>query len=124
MEFCPDCSNLLFLKIEKKDADTVDLVYHCRSCAYKSTANIDTPTQKTIYSNPYNIDKLKYYVKRKDTLRHDPTIPHIDVIPCVNKECTSNKGTAANDILYVSLDDKALLYLYVCTNCMSHWTNK
>ncbi len=124
MEFCPDCNNLLFLKIDKKDTEAVELVYHCRNCAYKSVANIDTPDQKTIYSNPYNIDKLKYYVKRKEALRHDPTIPHIDVIPCANKDCPSNQGTIANDILYISLDDKALLYLYVCNSCLAHWTNK
>ena len=124
MEFCPDCNNLLTLKIDKKGSDAVELIYHCNNCAHKSVANIDTKTQKTIYSNPYNIDKLKYYIKKKETLRHDPTIPHIDIIPCANKDCPSNQGTAANDIFYVSLDDKKLLFLYVCNNCMTHWTNK
>ncbi len=122
MEFCPDCENLLFLKIEKRDNDSVNLIYNCKNCSYKSIADVDT--QKTIYSNPYNFDKLKYYIKRKESLRHDPTIPHIDVIPCANKECASNTGTAANDIFYVSLDDKSLLFLYVCNICMTHWTNK
>jgi DNA-directed RNA polymerase subunit M/transcription elongation factor TFIIS len=122
MEFCPDCENLLFLKIEKRDNESVNLIYNCKNCSYKSVADVDT--QKTIYSNPYNFDKLKYYIKRKEALRHDPTIPHIDVIPCANKECSSNNGTAANDIFYVSLDDKSLLFLYVCNNCMTHWTNK
>lgn len=122
MEFCPDCENLLFLKIEKSSNESVNLIYNCKNCSYKSVA--DTNTQKNIYSNPYNFDKLKYYIKRKDALRHDPTIPHIDVIPCANKECSSNKGTVANDIFYVLLDDKSLLFLYVCNNCMTHWTNK
>jgi DNA-directed RNA polymerase subunit M/transcription elongation factor TFIIS len=122
MEFCPDCENLLFLKIEKRDSESVNLIYNCKNCSYSSIADVNT--QKTIYSNPYNFDKLNYYIKRKEFLRHDPTIPHIDVIPCANKECTSNTGTAANDIFYVSLDDKSLLFLYVCNNCMTHWTNK
>ena len=121
MEFCPSCNNLLFLKIEKKTNDTVELHYQCRNCDYKAPANLES---NTIYSNPYNIDKLKYYIKRKETLRYDPTIPHIDVIPCPNKECVSNQGGQANDIFYVSLDDKKLLFLYMCNNCMTHWTNK
>ncbi len=124
MDFCPDCKNLLFLKIDKRDADHVDLVNHCKNCAYKSTANLTTVEQKTIYNNPYNIDKLKFYIKRKEALRHDKTIPHIDVIPCINKDCKSNTGEAKNDIFYICLDEKKLLYLYVCNNCMEHWTNK
>lgn len=124
MEFCPDCQNLLFLKIDKKDGDGVELIYNCKNCKHKSVASMDTTEKKTIYSNPYNLDRLRYFVTNKTSLIRDPTIPHIDVIPCCNKACPSNTGAVGNDILYMSLDDKKLLFLYICCNCMEHWTNK
>lgn len=122
MEFCPDCNNLLFLKIEKREGDTINLQRHCKNCNYK--AQLVTEDNKCIYTNPYNIDKLKYYIKKKANLRYDPTIPHIDAIPCPNKECGSLTQGLANDIFYICLDNEKLQYLYVCNNCMEHWTNK
>jgi DNA-directed RNA polymerase subunit M/transcription elongation factor TFIIS len=122
MEFCPDCNNLLYLKIEKKENDKVTLQRQCRNCTYK--AQYETTDNKCIYTNPYNIDKLKYYIKKKANLRYDPTIPHIDSIPCPNKDCGSYTEGASNDVFYVCLDNQKLLYLYVCNNCMEHWTNK
>ena len=122
MEFCPDCRNLLFLKITKKEGGDVELVHKCGNCNYKNTAQ--NTNNSCIYTNPYNIDRLKYYIRRKDFLKYDPTIPHIDIMPCPNKSCSSNTGEHKNDALFMCIDNIKLLNLYVCMNCNVHWTNK
>ena len=121
MEFCKDCNNLLYLKIVKKDND-VELHHQCANC--KSNIITQSKDNKCIYTKPYDIDKLKYYIKRKDNLKYDPTIPHIDILPCPSRSCPSNTGAQKNDVLFVCLDNIKLLNLYVCMNCNEHWTNK
>ena len=124
MEFCPDCKNYLFLKTQQKDDDTIEVVNQCNNCNYYKVVDMKERNTTCLYENNYNINMLQYLVKKKNLLRYDPTIPHIDIIPCINEKCPSNKGDAKNDIFYVSLDNKKLYNLYVCNNCMTHWTNK
>jgi len=127
MEFCPDCHNLLALKIKDDENGPTGLTYKCHNCSYIRNANLDEAASKCIYSNPENVNMMAYFIRRKDRLRHDPTIPHINTIPCPNNECPSNVadgGSVLNDIFYVTLDKKRMTNLYVCNNCMTHWTNK
>jgi len=123
MEFCPDCDNLLYLKIEDEDNNTslTKKCYNCKFCRPVDMKSKDT--NKCLYQNMNQVDKLQYYVAKKENLRYDPTIPHINVIPCPNQKCSSYSGDK-NDIFYVSLNDDKQLYLYVCNNCMTHWTNE
>lgn len=124
MEFCPDCKNYMFLKTKLKDEHTIDVINHCSNCNYMQVVDMKTRKTTCLYENNYNIDILQYLVRKKNLLRYDPTIPHIDFISCINKECPSKTSGAKNDIFYVSLDNKKLYNLYVCNNCMVHWTNK
>lgn len=126
MEFCPDCRNLLSLKIKDGENGPVGLSYNCHNCSYHRNEDLGKSATKCVYNNPENVNMMEYYVRRKDRLRHDPTIPHINSIPCPNKECPSNStgSDAANDIFYVTLNKVRLSNLYVCNNCMTHWTNK
>jgi DNA-directed RNA polymerase subunit M/transcription elongation factor TFIIS len=126
MKFCPDCKNYLFLKIKNENA-TVTFIYNCRNCGYtESNTNTDVSSmkQQSVYNNPENIDKVRYYAGKKELLRYDPTMPHIDNIPCPNTECSSHKEPGTNDVIYLTLDKIKLQMLYICNNCITHWTNK
>lgn len=126
MKFCPDCNNYLFLKI-KNNQDAITFTYNCRNCGHTETnTNNDMTSMKqhSIYNNPDNIDKVRYYAGKKEHLIHDPTMPHIDNIPCPNQECISHKEPGTNDIIYLTLDKVKLQMLYICNNCITHWTNK
>jgi len=127
MKFCPDCNNYLFLKIEKDSNNKIISTYNCRNCSYSKTNinnNLTSSKQQSIYNNPENIDKVRYYAGKKELLRYDPTMPHINNIPCPNSECISNKEPDKNDIIYLTLDKVKLQILYICNNCVTHWTNK
>jgi hypothetical protein len=124
MEFCPDCKNYLFLKTQQKEDESIEVINQCSNCNYLDVVDMKKRDTTCLYENNYNIDMLQYLVRKKNLLKYDPTIPHIDIIPCINKECPSKNGDVKNDIFYVSLDNKRLYNLYVCNNCMVHWTNK
>jgi DNA-directed RNA polymerase subunit M/transcription elongation factor TFIIS len=126
MEFCPDCNNYLFLKINNNE-NNVGFTYNCRNCGYtdiRNNNNVKSVKQQSIYNNPENIDKVRYYASKKELIRYDPTMPHIDNIPCPNKECISHKEPDKNDIIYLTIDKIKLQMLYICNNCVTHWTNK
>lgn len=123
MEFCKECDNLLYLKINNKEDDT-EILKQCYNCNFCKKIDIDNKeTNKCFYQNINDVDKLQYYLLKKENLRHDPTIPHINVIPCPNQKCPSYSGTK-NDIFYISINKEKLMYLYVCNNCLTHWTNE
>jgi DNA-directed RNA polymerase subunit M/transcription elongation factor TFIIS len=126
MKFCENCSNYLFLKI-KNDDQNVLFIYNCRNCGYTSKStntNVKSMKQESIYSNPGNIDKIRYYAIKKDLLKYDKTLPHINNISCSNKECISHSEPSKNDIIYIIIDKEKLQELFICINCSTHWTNK
>lgn len=128
MKFCPNCNNYLFLKIKNDEkSDTIGFNYNCRNCGYSETntsKDLSSVKQQSIYNNPENIDKVRYYALKKELLRYDPTMPHIDNIPCPNQECISHAEPEKNDIIYLTIDKTKLQILYICNNCVTHWTNK
>lgn len=127
MKFCKNCNNYLFLKIKNDTESTVSFTYNCRNCGFTDTTTSDDMSsmkQESIYSNPGNIDRIKYYALKKELLKYDKTLPHINNISCPNKECISHSEPSKNDIIYLVIDKKKLQELFICNNCSTHWTNK
>lgn len=123
MEFCPNCNNYIFIKFEKDDNE-YKVIHNCKKCGYTADKTDTINTNSCMYYNPNEINKLKYYVKNKHNLKYDPTIPHIDFIPCPNDQCPSRDINTRNDVLYLNIDDSKLYMLYVCNYCQTHWTNQ
>ena len=123
MEFCPQCNNHIFLNFEKKN-NKYDVIHNCKNCGTSINKTAGLNENSCMYNNPHNINKLQYYVKYKENLKYDPTIPHIDVIPCPNNNCPSNSPEIRNDVLYINLDVTKLYMLYICNHCSTHWTNQ
>ncbi len=127
MKFCKNCNNYLFLKIKNDTDSVVSYTYNCRNCGFtdtKTSNNMESMKQESIYSNPSNIDKVRYYALKKDLLKYDKTLPHINNIPCANKECISHGEPNLTDIIYLVIDKKKLQELFICNICSTHWTNK
>lgn len=123
MEFCPHCDNYIFVNYEKV-GDKFKVIHKCNNCGYTSDKTKELKEDSCMYNNPHNINKLQYYVKHKENIKYDPTIPHIDVIPCPNKSCVCNTSDTRSDVLYINLDVNKLYMLYICNHCSTHWTNQ
>lgn len=135
MNFCPDCESYLVTKITNNDNPNKILNLECNNCGYKK--NIDTakePEYKRVYQNNYRTKQIKIDQKNIQYLDKDPTLPHVDNIPCPNPQCITNKenpnpeiltgAKISNDVLYLKLNESDLTFLYQCCNCKHTWTNK
>jgi len=126
MKFCPTCNNYLFLKINNEE-NSISFTNNCRNCGYSQTTtsnDLKSMKQESVYANSENIDKCKFYAMKKELLIYDPTLPHINNIPCPNDSCPSKQDESINDIIYLVIDKRSMKMLYICNNCVSHWTNK
>lgn len=112
MRFCDKCDNMLYLGVGREDNNEVK--YYCRCCGYSEKSgelcviNMDTDTQNRIPINEYT--------------KHDPTLPHLHDMLCVNKECETYNG-ADKDVIYIRYDESDMKYVYMCCICDSTWTS-
>jgi DNA-directed RNA polymerase subunit M/transcription elongation factor TFIIS len=133
MNFCPDCENMLYLKIENSDELEPDpeseleeegcakqkpkskgLIYFCKSCG-KEFDNLHD-TQQSVYSIDYNIDSIQKHTLINEYTLEDPTLPKATGIKCPNLECIS-KTTKQPNIVYINYDDTDMKYIYACLDC-------
>lgn len=169
MNFCPDCETYLTAQIKEpmpgKDASKGILTYLCRNCGYEEHVDVDKESsKKCVLSNRYDVRNIKIFQYNLKYLEYDPSIPHVNNIPCPTGSCPSNKTTlmglqgesvsngirpvggagaagaseavasditvgegrniAKGDVLYISLNDEDMTFLYKCCLCGSTWTNK
>ena len=139
MNFCPDCETYLITKISSADNANKILSYVCNNCSYTKVVDITKePEYKCVYKSNYNLKKIKIDQKNIQFLSKDPTLPHVNNIPCPNVECITNKENPnseiliddkaekqnINDVLYIKLNESDLTFLYQCCNCNHTWTNK
>ena len=136
MNFCPDCESYLITRITNNDDPNKILNLECSNCGYKKNIDISKePEYKRVYYNNYNIKRIKIDQKNIQYLDKDPTLPHVNNIPCPNPQCPTNKHNpnpeiltgeikTPNNVLYIKLNDSDLTFLYQCCNCKHTWTNK
>jgi len=138
MLFCPDCETYLTTKILNDDNTNKILSYVCNNCSYTQVIDISKePEHKLIFHHNYNFKKINIEQKNIQHLCKDPTLPHVNNIPCPNLECITNKEnvksetldieiekTNINDVLYIMINEGDLTFLYQCCNCKHTWTNK
>ena len=138
MNFCPDCENSLNTKISSDDNSNKIMSLVCNNCSYKKVIDISKePEYKCVYKQNYNIKKIDISQFNDKYLSKDPTLPHVDIIPCPNPECITNKENPnselldigeikenINNVLYKKINEGDLTFKYQCCNCKHTWTNK
>ena len=149
MNFCPDCENSLFIKILNIENSNKILSFVCNNCNYKKNIDITKePEFKCVYTKSNNIKKIDINKNNDIYLCKDPTLPHVDIIPCPNPECITNKEKDKleildisskldkininnetyteniNNVLYKKISESDLTFKYQCCNCNYTWLNK
>jgi len=136
VKFCPDCETYLVLEISNDENPNKLSSYKCKNCSYKKTVDISKePEYKCIYKQNYNVNKTNIDKNSLKFLCNDPTLPHVNNIQCPNNDCITNKHIEnsellnedkinINDVLYLTVNENTLTFLYQCCNCNHTWTNK
>jgi hypothetical protein len=110
---------MLYIKDSKEDR--FDVKYYCKNCNFEKPLS-NTTASTLIIQNKYTDNNINLNNVINDNIVHDPTIPHIDNITCLNKECTK-PNDRNNDIMYIKVDNINLKFVYYCTYCKHFWEN-
>lgn len=119
MEFCNFCDNMLYIK--DNEDDRFDVKYYCKNCNFEKPLSLENKSS-IIIQNRYLEKNINMNNVINDNIIHDPTIPHIDNIPCPNKDCTKPESKG-NDIIYIKVDNINLKFVYYCVYCKKFWEN-
>lgn len=122
MDFCKNCNNMYYIKLEDEDCD--NLIYYCRKCGNedKTTINMSKSILKETISQDYDNNNLNNYVNKYT--KYDNTLPRINYIKCPNSTCVSNTDDFDNnskEIIYIRYDNVNMKYLYLCSHCNYLW---
>lgn len=90
MQFCSECHNMYYLKIQDEDENIGNtLIYYCRNCGHEDTTL--STTNICVSDTQLRSSEKKYTHIVNEYTKYDPTLPRINTIKCPNQECSSNE---------------------------------
>jgi len=122
MEFCPYCSNYLYIKHDVDETSHI-LRHYCKNCNFERINKPDKPVLLSSIDMEEN-DKFNFEHFMNPDLKHDPTLPRVNNIKCVSTKCNKENEEKGNDVLFIKYDKKNMKYLYNCMHCKKFWINE
>ena len=119
MFFCTNDNNMLYIKIDKDEK----LKYYCKLCLSEYKLNELNKKDKCVYKQNYNTNSYSYVTHTNDNIFNDPTLPRINNLDCINKDCETHTKGKDKEILYIKYSKKDLKFIYCCTVCKTKWTS-
>ena len=116
MRFCEFCDNMLYVTITQEK----DLQFYCKNCNNRVTEKKENGSICVIDDNKID-DSTKYSMYINKYIKYDPTLPRVNNIECVNKECGGRKANKENEVIYLKYDFVNMKYLYYCCHCEEFW---
>ena len=119
MHFCSICENMLYIRLEKDDANSLE--YYCRNCG--NVDNLITKDNLCVSTTEINSQEKTYSYNINSYTKYDPTLPKTSTIKCPNESCISNSTdeSANREVIYIRYDDKNMKYMYLCNFCNKIW---
>jgi DNA-directed RNA polymerase subunit M/transcription elongation factor TFIIS len=120
MNFCTNCDNMYYIKLEEEECDKI--VYYCRNCGNVDDKILDV--NKCILEENINKTEDKYNTHINKYTKLDITLPRINTIKCPNSICETNSegfDSSKKEIIYIRYDNTAMKYLYLCSHCDFIW---
>lgn len=115
MKFCEFCENMLYISV----TDDNDLLHYCKNCDNKVVQSKSAGSICVIDDNKID-DVTKYSQYINKFVKHDPTLPRVSNIQCMNEACTKAPD-AENEVIYIKYDFTNMKYLYYCCHCDKFW---
>jgi hypothetical protein len=106
----------------KYNSDESLLKYYCKNCNFEKPSKPDEPKLLSSIDMEDN-DKFNYEHFMNPDLKYDPTLPRVNNIKCVSKECNEKNADKGNNTLFIKYDKKNMRYLYNCMHCNTFWIN-
>jgi DNA-directed RNA polymerase subunit M/transcription elongation factor TFIIS len=127
MKFCPKCENYLYL-----DTKTENLLRLCRTCGYSEADTEGGLAMETIVQER---SSEGYKILLNEFTRQDPTLPHVNTLPCPNTEgyqengkavgpCPTNTKKHPRDVIIIKYDNQNMKFIYICNVCGTQWRSR
>jgi DNA-directed RNA polymerase subunit M/transcription elongation factor TFIIS len=122
MHFCPVCRYYLYLDASNKSAIT----RHCKNCGFSEPLAPGSKDEALILETNFRSGSSAGGAASGITVNEftlkDPTLPHVKTIPCPNAGCPSKADDSRRDVIYIKTDPTNMKFQYICTVCMSQWS--
>lgn len=138
MNFCPKCENLL--KPQQASEDIVlpngvtskryYLNRKCSTCGYIEVDRKGGLVNETIVQERASEG---YKILLNEFTRQDPTLPHVNTLPCPNTTgdpasgkpiCPTHSSNAPRDVIIIKYDAQNMKFLYICNVCGEQWRSR
>lgn len=130
MNFCPKCENYLYLEQASEEATNASgatekryfLNRRCRTCGYNEVDVQGGLVNETIVQERASEG---YKILLNEFTRQDPTLPHVNTLPCPNTSaCPTHKSNAPRDVIIIKYDAQNMKFLYICNVCGEQWRSR
>ena len=150
MNFCPKCENYLYLEEGSEEAIKTTVIgavmltqqvlegsykknyflnRRCRTCGYTEIDTKGGLVNETIVQERASEG---YKILLNEFTRQDPTLPHVNTLPCPNTtgdattgkpKCESYSGKP-RDVIVIKYDAQNMKFLYICNVCGEQWRSR
>jgi len=117
MNFCSECDNMYYTKINKDDLNK--LIFYCRKCGNENMDITNSNNCICKYQLRNKTQSFEKYINKYTKL--DPTLPRVNNMLCPNSECITNTTNAEKEIITIRYDDINMKYVYLCCICDNVW---
>lgn len=115
MQFCDVCRNLMYMRLNERGRPSL----HCRACGNTQPVDLTEGLAVPVFTKAF-VDASSQFMTPH--IESDPTLPHVNNIPCPNKACTK-PADAPSDVMYMKYDHRNMKYVYHCVHCKTFWKN-
>lgn len=120
MEFCPVCSNMLYIKVDNS------MIHYCKNCSYQRQEESKDQKPKHHLLSVTNLEnsnvQSRYSISLNKNILHDPTLPHVNHLHCPSESCTKSKDKES-EVIYIKYDEAEMRFVYFCKHCEFSWKN-
>ena len=116
MSWCPKCENFLYA-----DSKGENLVRICRTCGYKKEDESGGLVMETIVQER---SSEGYKILLNEFTRQDPTLPHVNTLPCPSTTCDTNVRKVPRDVIIIKYDNQNMKFIYICNVCGTQWRSR
>ena len=114
------------------DTKTENLLRVCRTCGY---SEVDTEGGLAMETIVQERSSEGYKILLNEFTRQDPTLPHVNTLPCPNTEgyqengkvveaCPTNTKKHPRDVIIIKYDNQNMKFIYICNVCGTQWRSR